>query len=430
MSFSELEKKVIKAIDDNKEKIVEIAQKILENPELGYKEFETSKLIKEEFEKLSLKTCDKLAYTGVKGVIGNEKDFNVCIMGELDSVMCTEHKYANERGEAHACGHNAQLASMMGAAMGIAGSGVMDELKGAVTFMAVPAEEFIDVEYRNKLKEEGKIKYFGGKQQLIYEGAFDDTDVAMMVHAQPDTPDAKVFVHATSLGFVHKTVTFKGKSVHAASPFDGVNALNAASLALLGMHANRETYRDEDKVRVHFIVTKGGVVSNAVPDEVVIDGQVRAKNIPAMKKADANTNRAINGAAMMVGAEAQINSIVGYQPFNQDYNLGELFREVSAEFIGAENIRDDVDMTGSSDVGDLSHLIPTIQPMVGGFEGQLHSKEFKAADEDIAYLLPAKIMAVTAIRLLENDCRLGKKIKDSFKPTMTKQEYLKLLEGE
>ena len=430
MSFSELEQKVIKAIDDNKEKIIEVAQKILENPELGYKEFETSKLIKEEFERLSLKITENIAYTGVKGVIGNEKDFNVCIMGELDSVVCTEHKYAGKDGAAHACGHNGQLASMLGAAIGITSSGVMNELKGGVTFMAVPAEEFIDVEYRSKLKEEGKIKYFGGKQQLIAEGAFDDADAVMMVHAQPDTPDAKVFVHATSLGFVHKTVTFKGKSVHAASPFDGVNALNAASLALLGMHANRETYRDEDKVRVHFIVTKGGVVSNAVPDEVVIDGQVRAKNIPAMKKADANTNRAINGAAMMVGAEAEINTVMGYQPFNQDYNLGELFKEVSAKFIGAENIRDDVDMTGSSDVGDLSHLIPTIQPMVGGFSGQLHSKEFKAADEYTAYVLPAKIMAVTAIRLLADDCRLGKDIKNKFKPTMTKQEYLKLLEGE
>ena len=430
MSFSELEQKVLKAIDDNQDKIIEVAKKIMENPELGFKEFETSKLIKEEFEKLSLKTKDGIAYTGVKGVIGNEKDFNVCIMGELDSVICAEHKYATKEGAAHACGHHAQLASMLGAAYGICGSGVMDELKGAVTFMAVPAEEFIDVEYRKGLKEEGKIKYLSGKQQLIYEGEFDDTDVAMMVHAQPDTPDAKVFVHATSLGFLHKTVTFKGKSVHAASPFDGVNALNAASLALLGMHANRETYRDEDKVRVHFIVTKGGAVSNAVPDEVIIDGQVRAKRIPAMKKANENTDRAINGACMMVGATAEIDTIVGYQPFNQDYNLGELFREVSAEFVGAENIRDDVDMTGSSDVGDLSHLIPTIQPMVGGFDGQLHSKEFKASDEYTAYILPAKLMALTAIRMLNDDCRLGKEIKDKFKPTMTKQEYLNLLEGE
>ncbi|MBO5098882.1 MAG: amidohydrolase, partial [Clostridia bacterium] len=140
MSFSELEQKVIKAIDDNKEKIIEVAQKILENPELGYKEFETSKLIKEEFEKLSLRITENIAYTGVKGVIGNEKDFNVCIMGELDSVVCTEHKYAGKDGAAHACGHNGQLASMLGAAIGITSSGVMNELKGGVTFMAVPAE--------------------------------------------------------------------------------------------------------------------------------------------------------------------------------------------------------------------------------------------------------------------------------------------------
>ena len=86
-------------------------------------------------------------------------------------------------------------------------------------------------------------------------------------------------------------------------------------------------------------------------------------------------------------------------------------------------------MTGSSDIGDVSQLIPTIQPSVGGFTGQLHSKEFCETNDEIAYLIPAKIMAITAYRLLENDAKLGLKIKEDFKPLMNKKEYITALEN-
>ena len=430
MSFSQSEQKILTAIDNNAERIINIAKKVLEKPELGFKEFQTSALVKDEFEKLSLKCTDSLAVTGVKGVLGDENGFNVCIMGELDSIVCPEHEKAvMPSGAAHACGHHAQIANLIGAAIGLSESGVMENLGGAVTFLATPAEEYIELEYRKKLKEEGKLKFFSGKQQLIYEGVFDNIDAAMMVHAQPDQKEEQVFIHAESLGFVMKTVTFKGKAVHAAKPYDGVNALNAAALAILGIHANRERFREEDKIKVHFIITKGGDVVNAVPSEVVLECQVRGGNIPAMIKAAEETDAAIKGAAMMVGAEVDIKTVFGYQPFNQDKAFGELFADVASEFIGKENITRNVDMTGSSDIGDVSHLIPAIQPMVGGFSGQLHAKDFCASDDYTAYVLPAKIMALTAFRLLENNAEKGREIKNNFSPTMTKEEYIKLLEG-
>jgi len=430
MSLSALENRVIEAIDKNSEKIISIGKSILKNPELGYKEFETSSLVKKYFEELGLDVTDNIAYTGVKGQLGNKKDFNVALIGELDSVVCFEHPDASfPSGAAHACGHHAQLANMLGAAIGLAQRGIIDERCGKVTFMAVPAEEYIELEYRQKLKDEGKIKFFGGKQQLIYEGEFDDVDAAIMVHAQPETPQNAVFLDADSLGFVMKNVTFKGKSVHAAKPFDGVNALNAAALAILGIHTCRERFREEDKVRVHFIITKGGDIVNAVPAEVTLECQVRASNVEGLKKASADVDAAIKGAAMMVGADVDIESIVGYQPFNLDTNLGKAFEDVALEFMPGENIRHDVSMTGSSDIGDVSLLLPTIQPMVGGFTGQLHAKEFGSADDYTAFVLPAKLMALTAVRLLENGAILGKKIKTDFKPKMTKEDYLKLLEG-
>ena len=344
--------------------------------------------------------------------------------------MCAEHPKASlTSGAAHACGHNIQIANMLGAAMGLAESGVMDSLGGRVTFMATPAEEYVELEYRKSLRNEGKIKFFSGKQQLVYEGEFDDVDAAMMVHSNPESPGKLVCLDAESVGFVTKKITFRGKSVHAAKPYDGVNALNAAALAILGIHTARERFREEDKVKVHFIVTNGGEVVNVVPSYVTLECQVRALNTPAMMKASEDVDAAIKGAAMMVGAEVDIETIVGYQPFNQSVELGKVFESVSEEFMDKDAIHRDIHMTGSSDIGDISYLLPTIQPMVGGCVGQLHAKEFATSDDYIAYVLPAKLMALTAVRLLEDGAKLGKEIKNGFKPLMTKEEYIKLLEG-
>jgi len=428
MSLNENELKIVKAIDDSAEEIIEFGKRILANPELGFKEFETSKLIKEKFQELSLETKSGMAVTGVKATVGNKDDFNVCIIGELDSVMCYGHPHCNnDTGAAHACGHHAQMASLYGAACGIMKSDVMKGLNGAVTFFAVPAEEYIDLDYRRSLKDEGKIRFFGGKQQLIYEGEFDDIDAAIMVHANADTPEKAVYIHGSSLGFLGKKITFKGRAVHASTPFDGVNALNAAALAILGMHTNRERFRDEDRIRVHPIITKGGDVVNSVPDDVQIDTYVRGATMKAILGASMDTDRAVKGAAQMVGADVNIETTAGYQPLKQDYLLGEIFREVSLEFMEDKDIYSGIDMTGSSDIGDVSMILPTIQPSVGGFTGQLHSKEFGEVDDITAFVLPAKIMAITAYRLLENDSKRGKELKASFKPLMNKEEYLTAL---
>lgn len=430
MSLNQNEIKIVKAIDENADDIIALGKEILSHPELGYKEFNTSKLIKDKFNDLSLQFKENIAVTGVKASVGNKDNFNVCIIGELDSVMCYGHPHCdNTTGAAHACGHHAQMASLYGAACGIIKSGVMDTVDGAVTFMATPAEEYIDLDYRRSLKQAGKIRFFGGKQQLIYEGEFDDIDAAIMVHANAETPQKGAYIHGSSLGFIGKKITFTGRAVHASTPFDGVNALNAAALAILGMHTNRERFRDEDRIRVHPIITKGGDVVNSVPDDVQIDTYVRGATMKAISSASHDTDRAVKGAAQMVGAQVDIETTAGYLPLKQDYILGEIFKDVSLEFMTENEIVSGVDMTGSSDIGDVSQILPTIQPSVGGFTGQLHSKDFGEVDDYTAFLLPAKIMAITAYRLLENNCKLGKELKGSFKPTMTKQEYIKSLEA-
>ena len=419
-----LKRVVCEEIDRNSGKIIKIAEHILANPELGYKERATAEYVKEQLSSLGIPCRDGLALTGVKGRLkGGRSEAHVCVIGELDAVLCNTHPTANkESGAAHACGHNAQLAAMLGVAIGL--SKYASELDGDVTFFAVPAEEFVEIGYRDSLAKDGKIKYLGGKQELIRLGEFDDIDAAMMVHAQGNTTGNEVFIDGGSLGFVAKTVEFIGKAAHAGgAPHEGINALNAAMAAMMCIHAQRETFRDEDRIRVHPIITNGGELVNVVPANVTMETYVRGASFEAINDAAAKVDRAIKGSAYAIGAEVEITDFKGYLPLCQDKSLGAIFAENAAQFTERENIHYGIDMVGSSDMGDLCHLIPAIQPTMGGWIGNLHAKDFAPTDTTLAYINPAKIMAMTVIDLLYDGATAAKEIKAAFVPKLTKEEY-------
>ncbi len=423
MDKKQLKELALKIIDERAEDIIAIGEKILAEPEMGYREFKTAELIKAELDKLAIPYRDKLAVTGVKGnLAGRAHKARVAVIGEMDAVTCSTHPLADEvTGAAHACGHNAQIAAMLGAAMGL--SAVSGELDGDVCFFAVPAEEFVEIGYRSKLRERGDIEFFGGKQELIRLGEFDDIDMAMMVHAQGGAPESGVYVGGGGIGFVAKTVNFIGKAAHAGgAPHEGINALNAAMAAMMCIHAQRETFRDEDKIRVHPIITNGGELVNVVPALVTMETYVRGATSEAIKDASAKVDRAIEGAAMAIGAKCEIINYKGYLPLIQSEKLTELF-EKNAEASGIP-AHHGVDMTGSTDIGDLGHIMPILQPTVGGFVGNLHAIEFSVADKMRAYVEPAKLMAMTVIDLLCDGASEALKIKDGFTPKMTKEEYL------
>ena len=429
MIKEELKNIICQHIERNKEQIIAIGQKIFRNPELGFKEVKTSAIIKETFESLGLKYSDKLALTAVKAhVNGRKSECRVAVIGEMDAVLCPDHKFADANtGAAHSCGHNAQVAAMLGVAIGLIKSGAMEHLDGDVVFMGVPAEEFVELEYRQKLKNQKSITYLGGKQELIKKGEFDDIDIAMMVHCQANTPEKKIFIHGRSSGFIGKIVNFIGKEAHAGAPHEGINALNAAMAAIMCIHAQRETFKDSDEIRVHPIITKGGHLVNIVPADVRMESYVRGKSIQAVIEANKKVNRAIIGAAYAIGAEVEITEIPGYLPLNQDYSLGNLFKQNIKNFIKSSNIIEGVDTIGSTDVGDLSSIIPVIQPTIGGFDGAAHSKDFKIVDEDAAYIIPAKAMAMTIVDLLWDSANEGRKIKNRYIPLYTKDKYFEMM---
>lgn len=414
MDLDNYKKNVCKIIDKNKEELISLGEKILTNPELGFKEEKTAKLIKETFEKIGIKYKDKLALTGIKATIsGRKKSPNIAILGEMDAVISPNHPFVDKKtGAAHACGHHTMITNLLGVGIGLINSGVMKDLDGSVTLIAVPAEEYIEIEYRKNLLRQGKINFLGGKQELIQLGEFDDIDMAMMFHPAPNTPNRVIYTNLSMNGFIGKMVRYIGKGSHAgAAPEKGINALNAAMLGLQAINSLRETFRDDDCIRVHPIITKGGEGVNIVPSEVKIESYVRAKNIDILIETNKKINRALEAGAMAIGANIEIEDLPGYMPMISNELMTKIFINNASEIIGKENVHEiPIHSSGSSDMGDVTQIIPGIQPMIGGFEGELHSKTFKITDKEMAYIIPAKIMAMTVIDLLYNNASFAKKV--------------------
>lgn len=432
MTNAELKYLVCKTIDNNAKKLIELAKKLDNCPELGFKENKTSDIVANFFEELKIPYKRNLAITGVKAKLKEScSGPNIAILGELDAVLCpTSSKADPLTGAAHACGHNLQLTAMLGAALGLKLSNISDELHGNVTFMGVPAEEFIEIEYKEKLYREGKIHFFGGKQELLYLGEFDDIDISMMMHSDKNTPEAKVSVGDTSNGFMAKTIQYIGKTAHAAeAPDEGINALNAAMIGLMGINALRETFKDEDYIRVHPIITKGGDTVNSVPCDVRLETYVRAKTMKAIENTHAKVDNALKAGGYAVGAETIINTLPGYLPLNCCKALNNLFVDNALTLIPKDQIVNAGHFGASTDMGDISHIMPTIHPFMGGVDGPLHTEKFHVVDYYYACVLPAKLFAITVIDLLSNDAEKAKEIKANFKPLLTKKEYISMMEN-
>ena len=425
---AQLKQAACAAIDAAAPQLTAFGEDIFRHPEPGYQEQRTGGKVAEAFRRLGLVQITRPALTGVKGWLPTAGDgVSLAVIGELDAVLSPQHPCADPvTGAAHACGHHAQLAAMLGAAVGL--RAVASQLDGRLCFLAAPAEEYIQIGYRSGLQQAGKLRYLGGKQQLIAEGAFDDIDMAMMVHSETDAPGAHVVVNGPAGGFIGKTLRFIGKEAHAGgAPWLGINALNAASLAIQAINAQRETFRDCDAVRVHPIITKGGDLVNTVPADVRMESYVRAANVEAMQDANGKVNRAARGAAWAIGARVEIQDLPGYLPLAQDETMSRLFAQNAQKLMPGARVDSGLPFCGSTDMGDLSYLIPVIQPTVSGFAGALHSKDFHVTDPALAYLVPAKLMAMTAIDLLGDAAARARAVRDAA-PRRTAAQYGRLWE--
>ncbi|NLT58800.1 MAG: amidohydrolase [Clostridiales bacterium] len=429
-----MEQKICQIIDERADEIIAFGGDIWKHAELGYQEFRTAGKFAQALKDLGLETVEGLALTGVKGYLkGNQHDeFNLCLMGEMDALPISSHVDANpETGASHCCGHHAQLTAVLGAAMALAVPEVREALGGNVVFCGVPAEEFVQLELRNQMRKEGKIRYGGGKCEMIRVGALDDIDMTVGHHS---SNSLRVSVtNGTSNGFVNKMVTFHGKSAHAAgSPHKGLDALAAAGLALHCVDVQRESFRDQDTVRVHCFISKGGEAMNVIADYVTMEYSVRGKTIPAFVDANKKVDRALRAAAMATGCGLTIETVPGYLgtiPAEDTSAVVEACKQVAGEKYETFFPPVPAHGTGSTDYGDLSSLMPLIQFGTGGFSGQMHNPDVAVVDEYLAYVVPAKIFALSAYKLLKDGAARAKAIQSGFTPLLTKEAYLAQMES-
>lgn len=428
-----LKQQVCNAIESRREHVIGVGESIMDAPELGFKEFQTAEKVQEVFSDLGLEFDSELGLTGVKAVWRSGRPGpTVALMGELDALQVPGHPRADSQTQAaHACGHNAQIAGLMGAAMGLTTAGLAEELTGNIVFLAVPAEEYVEIDYRLGLVREGKTSFLCGKQELIKLGHFDDIDMAVMIHTKsPGGEGGTHGVGVSSNGFLAKTVVFHGRAAHAGgAPEQGINALNAAQLALSAINAHRETFRDQDCVRVHPIITKGGDLVNIIPAEVRLETYVRGKNSEAILDAAQRVDQCLKGAAMAMGCRVEIDTVPGNLPLFNDDNLCQVFRQNAATLFRDEDYRDYPHGGGSTDAGDLSQLMPVLHPVMAGATGDAHSVDWQISDHDNGYVAPAKTLAMMAVDLLADDAATAQNVIDEYQPHLSRTEYLEQQEG-
>ncbi|WP_295235839.1 amidohydrolase [Veillonella sp.] len=433
LTKAEVKERVCRAIEAAMPRLMDIAETIMAAPELGYKEEKTTALVQQLFTELNIPFTTGHALTGVKGRLKGKSDaYRVAMIGELDAIICPKHPRADATtGAAHCCGHNVQIANMLAVAIGLQAEGVLAELNGEVVVFAVPAEEYVEIDYRNTLREAGKIRYLGGKQQLIYEGAFDDIDMAMQMHVETaTTATGEMGLGSTSNGFIGKLITYQGKAAHAAAaPHEGVNALQAAMLGVMGVNAIRDTFKESDYFRFHPIINSGGSLVNVVPDYVTMESYVRASNVAGMIEANKKVNRALKAGADAVGATCEINDLPGYMPMRNDVTMNQFLKENSIPLFGETNVIQGAHMAGSTDMGDVAHIIPVIHPWVGCIEGVLHGANYKISIPEVAFTKTAQALAMTIVDLLYGEAEGAQQVKANYEPVFTKEEYIRLMDS-
>ncbi|MFN3973931.1 MAG: amidohydrolase [Dehalococcoidia bacterium] len=426
----ELKRLAAAAIDQAADRLIAFSQDILEHPEPGFKEHRTARQVEGFMRSLGLAPKTGIAITGVKAVVaGGGPGPTVGVMGELDSLVIPQHPKADpQTGAAHACGHHAQLGMLLGVAVGLLAPGVLPALSGRVALIAVPAEEYIEIEWRNDLRKQGRVEFLGGKPEFIRLGELDDVDMAMMTHTTSNPEEGRLGMSGTNNGIVAKFIQFHGRAAHAGgAPHMGINALNAAMIALSAIHASRETFKDEDTIRIHPIITRGGVAVSSVPADVRMETFVRGRTMEAVLDANAKVDRCLRAGALAVGGKVSITTLPGYLPLLTDPTLADVYRPNAVALVGEENYRQIGHRTGSTDMGDVSQLMPVIHPYAGGATGTGHGADYLVQDYQNAVITAAKAMCWTVIDLLADGAAKAKEVQAKHKPRMNKAQYLQFM---
>ena len=394
---------LLNAVDKHRDLVLETLDAIWKHPETGFKEWKTTALAEKSFEDLGYELVKAGDIPGFYTDVDTGRPGpTIAIMGELDSVICAAHPAADpETGAVHACGHAAQIAGLVGLAAALKEPDVLSEMSGRIRLMAVPAEELLEIGFRDGLRQQGTIHYYGGKVEFLYRGYFDGVDLAMMVHTANlnRTEGCLYAITPGGNGCLLKNMTYEGKAAHAGgAPHNGINALYAAGLGIQAVNSLRETFEEKDFIRFHPIITEGGQMVNAIPDTVKVESYVRGKTWEAIRAANERINRALAAGALAIGANLQQGDRPGYSPLNNDPTMSRISADALREAFGEEAVAWSNDWdAGSTDMGDLSTIMPALQVYAAGAVGHGHGADYFIEDPDKATLGAAKFARKTNV---------------------------------
>jgi amidohydrolase len=363
------------AVDHLGDELESLSRRIHDNPELGYQEVKAAGWL-----------CEFLGAHGFKverGVGGVDTAFRASIEtgdGPTIAILC---EYDALPAIGHACGHNVIATAGVGAGAGLAA--VRHQLpRGRVLVIGTPAEEG-----------------GGGKVRLIRAGIFRDVDAAMMIHGWD-----RWVPHQDLLGVVRVGFEFTGRAAHAsADPWEGVNALDGVIQTFNNVSMLRQQVRPD--ARIHGIVTSGGAAPNIIPEFAAAMFYVRAARLDDLADLQARVIACAEGAARATGCAVKVTVYDNtYEPMKRNQTLADAFR-ANMQVVGVPESPEIRERLGSSDVGNVSQVIPTIQPYVRiAPDGTpWHSRAFaEAAAGPLAregMLAAAKVMAMTTLDLLD-----------------------------
>lgn len=382
-------------VDKIKDSLIEASDKIHDNPELGYQEIKAVEILTGELKKHN--------FIIEKGLIGIETAFKATFEGKEDGpVIAFLAEYDALPGIGHACGHNMIGTMSVGAAIAL--SKVMEDIPGKIVVFGTPAEETS-----------------GAKVTLVDEGVFDDVDVAMMIHPKDTNSIIESNLAIDAIEFA-----YKGKVAQAAiAPWDGINALDGVIQLFVAVNALRLRLRPE--IRVHGIITKGGLAANIIPDEAVARFYIRGPKRKDLDEVVKTIIECAEGAAKSTQTTVSISNYeFSFENMVPNVTMAYAFRDNLIE-LGVQDINEEhITSFGSSDMGNVSHKIPAIHPYLAiAPKGTItHSLEFtEATASEKAHevlILGVKALAMTGYDILTNQ-QLFNNIKKEFKEIIKEQ---------
>jgi len=358
-------------------------------PELGYHEERTAAAVVEWIRGISPEIpVRRFARTGIRVDVppptpgsGSARP-RVAVIAELDALIVPAHPDADpQTGAVHACGHHTQVGIVCSL---FARHATGHDLPYDLSFIWVPAEEYVDLDRRRALRDAGEIGWYGGKPEMMRLGVVDDVDAAVLVHAMGGAYDVPtVELDCDLAGFLYKHVTFRGTASHAGfDPYSGVNAASMATLYTTAIGLGRQQTREDVYARLNPVITSAPMTTNVVPDTCRVSTDVRTIDLGYMGEMSRRLDAMAEGAALAMGGRAEIDTEVGYLPFRQHRRMSQAWREAyEAGVPGVGALLDDRGAAAAAgDVGDLSYVMPCVQIGYSGFTGTVHGKDFRLAD--------------------------------------------------